>query len=139
MASSNLDLVRSIYTAWERGDFSSTDWADPEIEFVISDGPTAGAWVGVAPMIKSFRGFVGVWEDFRIDAGTFHELDAERVLVLVHFSGRGRTSGFDLGQLATKAAQVFHLRDGAVTRLAVHYDQERVLAELGVAPEADAK
>jgi hypothetical protein len=48
---------------------------------VISDGPTAGAWVGVAPMIKSFRG----------------------------------------------------------TRLAVHYDQERVLAQLGVAPEADAK
>jgi hypothetical protein len=32
--SANLGLVRSLFEAWERGDYSSTGWADPQIEFV---------------------------------------------------------------------------------------------------------
>jgi hypothetical protein len=43
MTSSNLEFVRSLFDAWGRGDFSSTDWADPEIEFVLADGPDSSA------------------------------------------------------------------------------------------------
>ncbi len=33
MSQENVEIVRSIYAAWERGDYSSTEWAHPEIEW----------------------------------------------------------------------------------------------------------
>jgi hypothetical protein len=90
VALANLELVRSIYAIWGRGDFSSADWADPEIEFVLADGPSRGSWTGVARMAEAWRDFLSAWEEYRVEAEEYRELDGERVLVFAHISGRGR-------------------------------------------------
>jgi ketosteroid isomerase-like protein len=136
VAPANVELVQSLFAAWELGDFSSTDWAHPEIEYVMADGPTPGSWRGWAAMATHYRGFLSAWQDVRTEADEYCALDNERVLVLCHYSGRGKTSGLELGQLRTKVAALFHLRDGTVTRLVVYFDRERALADLGLAPEA---
>ena len=135
MVSANMDLVRSIRTAWERGDFGSAEWADPEIEFVIADGPAPGRWTGLAGMAEGWREFLSVWENWRGEAEGYRELDGERILVLVHGSGRGKGSGPEAGRIWTKAANLFHVRGANVVKLVMYWDRERAFADLGLAPE----
>jgi ketosteroid isomerase-like protein len=137
--SANLDLVRSTYAAWGRGDYGSAEWADPEIEWVIADGPSPGTWTGLAEMAERSRADLSAWEEFRQDATAYRELDDERVLVLIDRSGRGKTSGLELGQMRTQGAHVFHVRDGKVTRFVTYWDRERALADLGLAPQGDSR
>ena len=135
--SENLDLVRSIYADWERGDFTRGDWAHPEIEYVFADGPAPARSTGKAAMERSFRDFLGAWDEARVEAHRYRELDDERLLVFARWSGRGKTSGMELARMQTLAASVFHVHEGKVTRLALYFDAERALADLGLARRLD--
>ena len=128
MASSNLDLVRSIYADLERGDFSRADWADPEIEYVMVGGPEPGSGIGLSGMATGWGEVLSAWEDFRVEVDDYREMDDERVLALIHFRGRGKTSGLEI---ATKGAALFQLRGGKVTRIVHYWDRDRALADLG--------
>ena len=130
--SANLDLVRSIYADWELGDFSRADWADPEIEYVIADGPDPGNRTGLAAMAEAWRDRLSTSEDLRFRVDDYREVDNGRVLVCFHGSGRGKGSGLELGQLARQAASLFQVRGGRVVRLVFYWDRDRALAALGL-------
>ena len=136
MASANVDIARSIYAGWERGDFSS-DWADPQIELVYADGPDPGTWKGLAQMAGALGDILSAWENVCAVAEEYRELDDERVLALDHRTARGKRSGLEIEQMLTKGAVVFHIRDAKVVRLLIYWDRERGLADLGLASESD--
>jgi ketosteroid isomerase-like protein len=127
-----LALVRSIYAGWERGDFSSTAWADPEIEFVIADGPDPRRMNGLAAMSAGWREFLTAWADYAVRAERYREIGDGRVLVILHASGRGRTSGAELEQAYRRGANVFDAAGDKVTRLAIYFDCEHAFADLGL-------
>ena len=135
MSSANLDLVRSIFAAWEKGDWHSAEWAHPEIEFVLADGPEPGTVKGLPAMTSGWRGFLAAWEGYSVQADEYRDVDDERVLVLLHAGGRGKTSGVELGLTSEKGANVFHIRRGKVTRLVIYFDHDRALADLGLTPD----
>jgi ketosteroid isomerase-like protein len=135
-ASANLDLVRSIFAAWGSGDWSSVEWAHSQIEYVRADGPAPGSWTGLAGMKEGFRDYLNAWEGYCLEADEYRALDDERILVLAHQGGRGKTSGLELGRIGTNAAALFHVRGGKVARLVIYVDPERALADVGLAPEA---
>lgn len=127
-----MDLVRSIFAAWERGDYTCAEWAEPDIEYVIVDGPTPGRWRGVVGMRQGWGTFLAAWEKYRFEADEFRELDTDRVIVLGHSSGQGKASGVELGTLPARGADVFHIRDGRVARLVAYLEHEPTLSELGI-------
>jgi ketosteroid isomerase-like protein len=130
--SENLDLVRSIYADWERGDFSSAPWAHPAIEFAIVGGPDAGRWTGVDGMARGWYGFLEAWEGFHVEPDEHLELDRERVLVLIHRSGIGKTSRMQVDEMHSEAADVFHISQGRVVRLLHYWDRADALRAAGL-------
>ena len=139
MSQQNVEVVRSIYAAWERGDYSSTDWAHPEIEWEFAaDGPSPRGGTGLAGMAKDWREYISAIEHLHHQADKYLDLDGERVLVLQRLIGRGKTSGLDIDQVPSQGGAVlFHVRDGKVTRLVGYFHRERALADFGLS-ERDA-
>jgi hypothetical protein len=141
----NLDLVRSIYADWERGDFRSANWADPNIEYTVEEfGPlVAQAWIGPAGMAEGARSMIEVIDQGRIEAEDYRELDGHRVLMLDRRSGTFKHSGIEYGGSGGHrqwwGAHLFHISNGKVTRLVAYSDRDRALADLGLAPEGDAE
>jgi hypothetical protein len=65
-------------------------------------------------------------------ADEYRELDGERVLVLTHASGHGRTSGLEVGQLQSEGANLFQIQDGKVTRHVAYLGRDLAFADLGL-------
>jgi ketosteroid isomerase-like protein len=130
MGSSNVEMVQSILADWERADFRSASWADPDIEYAVIGGPEPGVWRGIAEMAASVRDFMRAWENYGIEAEDVCALDASRVLALVRLSGRGKTSGLEIREAGANGAQVWQIRDGRVVALRLYWDRDQAFAEL---------
>jgi ketosteroid isomerase-like protein len=131
VSSANLDLVRSIYDGWERGDYSSSEWAHPEIDFEFADGPEPGRWTGLEQMAGRYGDWLRGWKDFCSEPEEYFVVDETRILVFVHNSGRGRASGLEIEQRSV--ANFFEIHDGKVTRFVLYWDRDRALDAVGLA------
>src|SRR5919108_6264731 len=104
MASANLELIRSLYEAWARGESRSigTEWADPEIEFVIADGPTPGTWKGLAGMAEGWKGFLSAWEEFRPEVDEYPSSTRSVCSCCLVTKGAGKQAGSSLVRSAQR-------------------------------------
>jgi ketosteroid isomerase-like protein len=128
--SENLDLVRSIYADWERGDyFGRSDWAHPDMDWVFADGPAPASGVGFDAAAEQWRDWLDAWELLGVEAKEERELDQGRVLVVIEQNVRGKASGVAARSVG---ASVFTVRDGKVTRMVHYSDRQLALADLGL-------
>jgi hypothetical protein len=130
--SENLDLVHAVYANWEHGNWSDDSWADPEIEFVIADGPDPRSITGREAMASAWSEFLGAWSGYAIAAEEYRELGDDRVLVVLRVNARGKASGVEAATGSERGANVFDFRAGRVSRLAMYFDHTNALAELSL-------
>jgi ketosteroid isomerase-like protein len=129
--SENLDLARSICEAWRLGDFSSVEWAHPDIE-LVSDEPLVPLNArGVGEMAEVWRHWLHAWQGFHAEPDEWREVDDERVLVLLRYGGRDLKCGSEVTPI--EAATLLHIRESKVTRLVIYWDRQRALEDLGLA------
>jgi ketosteroid isomerase-like protein len=128
MSRENLEVVRSILADWARGEYSATDWADPDIEFMDSFDPVPAR--GVDELGRRWGEFLKAWDQFATTPERFIDAGGDRVLVLVRFEGRGRTSGAPA--TAFSGGQLFTLREGKVVRLVLYTGTEDALRAVGL-------
>jgi ketosteroid isomerase-like protein len=126
----NVEIVHAAYEQWARGDFSSSDWADPDFELVLRDGPAPATFKGLEAAAGGWAEFLSAFDHLQAVPEEVRAIDDERVLVLTKNIGRGKASGFELGDMQTRGANVIHVRGGRVTKLVAYFDRDLALADL---------
>jgi ketosteroid isomerase-like protein len=112
MSEENVEAVKVIFEDWSRGDFSSPDWADPEIEFSIP-GPDSKVHRGIEASSRAWFDFLSAFSELSIEAREIRDA-GDQVVVDQAFHGSGRGSGIPLGD--APGGGLFTLRDGKVIR-----------------------
>ena len=132
MSQENVEIVRHVYEAWNRGDLDvafARFEADVEV-ITPPDLPEAGTYRGPAAVREWAETFLEAWGELRMDPVRI--VDAEQqVVVTLRYSGRGRGSGLEVRGV-TVDAHVWTLRDGRVVKLQMYQGTDEALEAAGL-------
>jgi hypothetical protein len=128
MSESNLELVRSGYEAFLRGDFDRlVELMNDEIVWHdASEIPGARRRAGIEEVRAFLESFPRIWDEPRFEPEELHAA-GDTVVALVRFSGRGRNSG---AEVSRELAHLFELRSGRVERVVTYFDREQAMLAL---------
>jgi ketosteroid isomerase-like protein len=135
MSEENVDIVRGIIDAHERGDFGAVFAKyDPEIEWHLS--PVFAQASDFDPVyyghegVRTFwRQWFSAWERADFEYEEFIEA-GDSVVTILSQHVRGRTSGVELEW--SSYAQVWTVRDGKVARVEFFQTREEALEAAGL-------
>jgi ketosteroid isomerase-like protein len=129
--SENLDLVRSIFQAWGRGDVERflREHFEPTARLDLSANIfNPAVYEGYEGIARQRREVNDVWESFEVEVERLFEGE-DAVVAFTHEHGRGEASGVEVDR---HSAFLFRLRDGKVSEVRSYLDRDRALADLGL-------
>jgi ketosteroid isomerase-like protein len=131
MSQENVEIVRGIYDAWARNDFSGSGQPlDAQIEYVNPPGAVEpGTRSGLAAFRRAVEQvFVEGLESWRIEPERFTPC-GDRVAVVLRYQARGRGSRVDV---EGRMSALWTVRDGKVVRFEWFQGPAEALAAVGL-------
>jgi ketosteroid isomerase-like protein len=130
MSRENVEVVRSLYAAWERGDFAAEmDSYDPAVELVIDYGPDRFTASGADEMRRVWREQLTLWESW--STGPIEQLIEHGDHVVVAHSLRARSKrGISVDMQDAGAA--FTFRDGRIVWVFATDQMRKALEAVGL-------
>jgi ketosteroid isomerase-like protein len=90
---------------------------------------------GIEGQRKRWENVTATWDDFRIAVSEVHDVDDERVVVVLRLTGKAKGSGVPLDTLL---GQVWTWRDGKVWLIVTHTDPREALEAVGLSVDAQS-
>jgi ketosteroid isomerase-like protein len=114
MSEENVEIVRRVVEAWNRGDVDAfLSLYEPDCEVVFRpEVPEPGPFHGHAELKQWVEGFLDAWESHRVEVVEVMEA-GDSIVAVVHMVGRGSGSGVDLDETD---AHFFTIREGRIAR-----------------------
>src|SRR3954447_12332849 len=129
MSQENLEVVRRMYAAFDRGDGDSALAAfDADVVIDASHRVDGRIGHGREEMATILAEWLGAWEDWREDVEDIRDL-GDHVLVISTQRGRGKGSGVEF---ENRFGMLYEVRDGAIVRWTVYDDPAKALEAAGL-------
>ena len=126
MSQENVEIVRRSVEAEARGDLSAAlAHLDPDVKWSAAE---ESAFEGVAAVRSYLEQWKEAWDDYEVRAEEY--IDAgDRVVVTLHFRGRGKLSGVET---EARSHFVYTLRDCKTVSVVEYLDREQALEAAGL-------
>jgi ketosteroid isomerase-like protein len=126
--SENLDLLRSIFAAWERGDFASgIEPLAADIRYSAAQPEGQAIASGRVEMARFLRDFLASWDRYWIELHDLQEVAPDRFLATATQYGSGKDSGAETSMPAFIAIA---FRDREIAQLEFFYGHAGAVSAL---------
>ncbi len=130
MSRENVEVVRRLYRAWEKGDFAAEiDSYDPAVELVIDYGPDQTTASGLDDMRRVWREQLTLWDSW--STGPIEQVVDRGDHVVVTHSLRARSKR-GLSVQSPNAGAAFTIRDGRIVRIVAADEVAKALEAVGL-------
>jgi ketosteroid isomerase-like protein len=132
MAQENVEIVRTAFAAFDRGDIDAVLRLCDE-DIVITQPPelpdASPEQRGHRGVLEAFAIWPEQWEDYRVEILRIAAAPADRVVVTTRTRGRGRQSGVEVRM---DFSFVFTIRDATIREMRIFVREEDALEAAGL-------